>query len=60
VKGSEELALRVLGWASENTRLNLHYCPSRLKDGVQLKNRLKRRARRVASPTRPSPPRARW
>jgi len=50
VRGSEELALRVLGWASENTELNLHYCPSRLKDGVQLRNRLKRRARRVARP----------
>ena len=50
VKGSEELALRVLEWASENTELDLHYCPSRLKDGVQLRNRLKRRARRVARP----------
>lgn len=49
-KGSEELALRVLEWASENTELNLHYCPSRLKDGVQLRNRLRRRARRVARP----------
>ncbi len=50
VKGSEELALRVLEWALENTELNLHYCPSRLKDGVQLRNRLKRRARKVARP----------
>ncbi|MEM2205381.1 MAG: hypothetical protein QXF66_00540 [Candidatus Hadarchaeales archaeon] len=50
VKGSEELALRVLEWASENTELNLHYCPSRLKDGVQLRNRLKRRAKKVAKP----------
>jgi pyruvate formate-lyase activating enzyme-like uncharacterized protein len=50
VKGSEELALRVLEWASENTELNLHYCPSRLKDAVQLRNRLKRRAERVARP----------
>ncbi len=50
VKGSEELALRVLEWASENTGLNVHYCPSRLKDGVQLRNRLRRRAERVARP----------
>ncbi|MEM2866757.1 MAG: radical SAM protein [Candidatus Hadarchaeales archaeon] len=50
VKGSEELALKVLEWASENTDLNLHYCPSRLKDGVQLRNRLRRRARKVARP----------
>ena len=50
VKGSEELALEVLRWAAKNTRLNVHYCPSSLKDGVQLRNRLKRRAKRVAKP----------
>jgi hypothetical protein len=50
VKGSEELAHKLLKWAAENTRLNIHYCPSALKDGVQLRNRLKRRAKNVAKP----------
>ena len=48
VKGSEELALKLLDWAARNTRLNIHYCPSSLKDAVQLRNRLKRKARNVA------------
>lgn len=50
VKGSEEIARRVLKWAAENTLLNIHYCPSALKDAVQLRNRLKRRAPNVARP----------
>jgi len=48
VEGSEEEALNILEWAAKNTRLNVHYCPSRLKDQVQLKNRLRRRAAQVA------------
>jgi len=43
VIGSEELALDIV----ENTRdldLTVHYCSSRFKDGVQLRERLKRRA----------------
>ena len=50
VKGSEETAMRILGWAAANTGLNVHYCPSALKDSVQLRNRLKRRARNVRRP----------
>ncbi|MEM3402650.1 MAG: radical SAM protein [Candidatus Hadarchaeales archaeon] len=50
VAGSEEVAIRVMRWAAANTRLSVHYCPSRLKDGVQLRNRLKRKARNVARP----------
>ncbi|MFN4132789.1 MAG: radical SAM protein [Candidatus Hadarchaeales archaeon] len=50
VKGSEETAIRVMRWAAANTRLNVHYCPSRLKDAVQLRNRLKRKAKNVAKP----------
>lgn len=50
VKGSEEFARRVLNWAARNTRLNIHYCPSALKDNVQLRNRLRRRAKNVAKP----------
>jgi hypothetical protein len=48
VKGSEETAVRVLKWAAANTSLDIHYCPSALKDAVQLRNRLKRRAKNVA------------
>ncbi len=50
VKGSEELARKLMRWAARNTRLNIHYCPSSLKDGVQLRNRLRRRAKNVAKP----------
>lgn len=50
VKGSEEFARKVLEWAAKNTRLNIHYCPSALKDNVQLRNRLRRRAKNVARP----------
>jgi pyruvate formate-lyase activating enzyme-like uncharacterized protein len=48
VKGSRELALKILSWARRHTSLNIHYCPSSLKDGVQLRNRLLRRARNTA------------
>jgi pyruvate formate-lyase activating enzyme-like uncharacterized protein len=50
VKGSEEFARKVVSWAARNTRLNVHYCPSSLKDNVQLRNRLRRRAKNVARP----------
>jgi len=49
-KGSEEEAIKVLRWAAKNTKLNVHYCPSLLKDAVQLRNRLKRKAKNVARP----------
>ena len=49
-KGSEEEAIMVLRWAAKNTDLNVHYCPSSLKDAVQLRNRLRRKARNVAKP----------
>jgi pyruvate formate-lyase activating enzyme-like uncharacterized protein len=50
VKGSEAFARRVLDWAARNTHLNIHYCPSALKDNVQLRNRLRRRAKNVVRP----------
>ncbi|MEM2133469.1 MAG: radical SAM protein [Candidatus Freyarchaeota archaeon] len=50
VEGSENTAMDLLEWALSNTDLNIHYCPSRLKGGVQLKNRLLRRAKNVAKP----------
>lgn len=49
-KGSAEMAHKVLKWAAEKTSLNVHFCPSALKDGVQLRNRLRRRAKNVAKP----------
>ena len=50
VRGSIEAALEVARFCEDNTSLNVHVCPSRLKDAVQLKNRLGRMARRVRKP----------
>jgi pyruvate formate-lyase activating enzyme-like uncharacterized protein len=50
VEGSEAVAVELIKWARNNTDLNIHYCPSGLKGGVQLRNRLLRRARNVAKP----------
>jgi hypothetical protein len=45
VKGSQELALSLLKYCSEKySNLNVHYCTCKLKDGVQLRERLKLRA----------------
>lgn len=50
VKGSEEMAVKLMDWASEHTSLNIHFCPISLKDGVQLRNRFRRRAKNIARP----------
>ncbi len=50
IKGSLELGLELLKWGEENTFLSYHLCTAKLKDAVQLKNRLKRMARNVARP----------
>ncbi|MGQ9720367.1 MAG: radical SAM protein [Candidatus Jordarchaeum sp.] len=50
VEGSEKMAIDLLKWTVNNTELNIHYCPARLKGGVQLRNRLLRRAKNVAKP----------
>ena len=47
VEGSIETALDVAQFCEETTDLNVHVCPSSLKDGVQLRNRLGRIARNV-------------
>jgi len=50
IKGSLELGLELLKWGEENTSLSYHLCTAKLKDAVQLKNRLRRMARNVARP----------
>src|SRR3989338_5583885 len=47
IKGSHELALKLLKYAEGKIR-NAHYCTAKLKDGVQLANRIKRRAKNAA------------
>ena len=50
VEGSEELANQVLEWARPYSRISVHYCPSRSKDTVQLRNRFLRRAQNIRRP----------
>ncbi len=48
IKGSEELALKLLKWMKLSfPKLKVHYCTAKLKDAVQLANRLKIRAKSV-------------
>ncbi len=49
VKGSEELALKLLRYCKGKIK-NVHYCTAKLKDKVQLANRIKRRAKNIARP----------
>lgn len=46
-KDSQELAIQMV---KESKDFTVHYCSASFKDGVQLKNRLKRRAKNVARP----------
>ncbi len=47
--GSEETALQILEYLSKSySKLNVHYCTCKLKDKVQLGERLKRRAKNTA------------
>ncbi|MBT4541053.1 radical SAM protein [Candidatus Woesearchaeota archaeon] len=49
VKGSEELSKKLLKYISKkNYKLNVHYCTCKLKDNVQLRNRIKKRAKNSA------------
>jgi len=51
VLGSEEEAISIIEeMAKENLSLGIHYCSSSFKDAIQLRNRIKRRAKNVAKP----------
>ncbi len=49
VKGSEKTAYEILDFFSrKESNIGIHYCSSSFKDGVQLRNRIKRRAKNIA------------
>ncbi len=48
VRGSKELALRLLQYA--RPEINVHFCPTFIKSGLQLRERLKRRALTIRKP----------
>ncbi len=49
VKGSQETAINVIDMVSKSDfKIGVHYCSSSFKDGVQLRNRIKRRAKNIA------------
>jgi uncharacterized protein len=51
VKGSQETASKILkNIQKKDLSIGVHYCSVSFKDGVQLKNRIKRRAQNVAQP----------
>lgn len=47
IKGSEKMALEMVEYA-EKKGLSAHYCTAKLKDSVQLKERITRRAKNIA------------
>ncbi|MCS7097370.1 MAG: radical SAM protein [Candidatus Methanomethyliaceae archaeon] len=51
VKGSEELALKIIKWAEEEgLELKVHYCSSLKKDQLQYKMRMMRRRKNIIRP----------
>lgn len=51
VKGSQEMALELLSYFNKKyPNANIHYCTCKLKDGVQLRERLRRRAENTRKP----------
>jgi len=49
VRGSQELSYNIIDTISQqNLKIGVHYCSSSFKDGIQLTNRIKRRANNVA------------
>lgn len=55
VNGSESMAYKIISKMSEvygsESQISLHYCSAGYKDGVQLRNRIKRRANSIARPS---------
>jgi pyruvate formate-lyase activating enzyme-like uncharacterized protein len=51
IKGSSELALSIVEWASENSNVPVHYCALNTKDNIQLPNRLFRIAENMMLPS---------
>ncbi len=51
VKGSAELAKKIVNWASINSKVPIHYCSLATKDTIQLTNRLYRIAINVQLPS---------
>lgn len=47
VEGSQETAIKVIEMAKD-LEIGVHYCSSSFKDGIQLRNRIKRRAKSIA------------
>jgi hypothetical protein len=51
VKGSQKSANEIIKKIShENFEIGVHYCSSSFKDGIQLRNRIKRRAKNIVKP----------
>ncbi len=51
VHGSETTAVSIIQYcSSQNLTVGVHYCSSKFKDAIQLKNRITRRAKRTAKP----------
>lgn len=50
IEGSANLAKKIVKWASENTKVPVHFCALSTKDNVQLSNRLHRIAKNVMFP----------
>jgi uncharacterized protein len=57
IKGSHEMAIKLLNQIKkqktineQNKELPVHYCTSKLKDGVQMANRIKIRAKSIKKP----------
>lgn len=49
-KGSQETAYDILSYfVKQNVSIGIHYCSSSFKDGVQLTNRMKRRAKNIGT-----------
>ncbi len=50
VRGSEDVALKLLVWGEKHLGMSLHYCPSYIKDAVQLRKRFLRTAKNIRKP----------